>query len=188
MKILRLDDVIRRRKSVRMYDQREVNESLLKEIVASARFAPSACNAQPWRFVVVTDREKVRLIFEESLGGIVSNRWARTAPVYIVACMRKSLLIHKVGAGLKGIPYHFLDMGAAIEHVLLKATELGLGTCWIGWFNKRAVRKILSIPKDVYVVSLITIGYEFQESQEKRKEKRELNEILFLNQFGKPFK
>ncbi|MCK4584803.1 nitroreductase family protein [candidate division WOR-3 bacterium] len=184
---LTLDKVIRRRKSVRMYQGREIDKEILKMIIESSRFAPSACNTQPWRFVVVTDREKVNMIFEKSLGGIVSNYWARTAPVFIVACAKKSVLVHKIGAGLRNIPYHFLDMGAAIEHLLLKAAELGLGTCWIGWFDKKVIRKILHIPKSIDIVSLISIGYESRKSEQKPRQRLELDEILFLNQYGEPF-
>lgn len=170
-----------------MFDEREINKKVLKEVIESSRLAPSASNVQPWRFVVVTDKEKVNQIFETSLGGIVSNSWARTAPVFIVACVKKSLLVHRLGGGWKNIPYHFLDMGAAIEHILLKATELGVGTCWIGWFNEKAIRKILHIPKSIDIVSLIAIGYESRQSKERPRERLKVNEILFLNQYGEPF-
>ncbi len=187
MKKLTLDEVIRLRRSVRMYEGKKVDKEILKVIIEACRFAPSACNAQPWRFIVVSDKEKVKMIFEKTLGGVVLNDWAKTAPVYIVACAKKSFLVHKVGAGLKNIPYHFLDMGAAIEHILLKTTELGLGSCWIGWFNKKAIRNILHIPRNIDVVSLITIGYESQKFEPGQRERLSLEEILFLNKYGEPF-
>lgn len=187
MKKFTLDEVIRKRRSVRKYESMMVDTKILKEIIESARLAPSACNVQPWRFIVVTDKQKVKMIFEKALGGIVSNAWARTAPVFIVACAKKSLVVHRLGAGWKHIPYHYLDMGAAIEHILLKATELGLGTCWLGWFNKKVIKKILFIPREIDVVSLITIGYATPESEQKTRERLKLDEILFLNQYGASF-
>lgn len=184
---LSLDEIIEKRRSVRGFSDRDIDLSDLRKVVASARFAPSACNKQPWRFIVVTDKERVRLLFEKSLGGIVSNSWARTAPAFIVACAEKSLMVHKLAAGFKKIPYHFLDMGAAIEQMLLKATELDLGTCWIGWFNKKAVRKLLEIPKSLEIVSLIAIGYEAPGSQREKRDRKTLDQILFLNGYGEKF-
>lgn len=181
-----LDHVIMKRKSVRSYKEKKVDVELLKSIIASTRFAPSACNTQPWRFVVVTDGQKVRMLFEAALGGIVSNQWARSAPAWIIACAQKSVLVHQVAARFKKVPYHYLDMGAAIEHLLLKAAECGLGTCWIGWFNRRAVRSILHIPRDVEIVSVITIGYESEGVQQHERTRLELGKIAHLNEFGTP--
>ncbi len=180
-----LDSVIMKRKSVRMYDEREVDVQLLKTIIASSRFAPSACNIQPWRFIVVTDEKKVSLLNDAALGGIVSNQWARSAPAWIIACAKKNLFVHDIAARFKRIPYHYLDMGAAIEHILLKAAECGLGTCWIGWFNKRAVRGILRIPRDIEIISAITIGYESKNAKQRERTRLALNEIAHHNEYGK---
>ena len=188
MKKLTLDEIIRRRRSVRMYKDKDVEIELLEKIVATSRFAPSACNIQPWRFVVVTDKTKVKRIFSESLGGIVSNKWAHSAPVFIVACVKKSLMVHGIAARYKNIPFHLLDMGAAIEHILLKVTELGLGACWIGWFNKGAVKKILNIPRSIEVISLITVGYEAEQDEKRERKILRNDEIIFLNQYGGRFR
>jgi nitroreductase len=169
-----------------MYDGREVEVDVLRTIIASTRFAPSACNKQPWRFIVVTDRKKVGALYEKALGGIVSNQWAKTAPVWIVACAQKSILVHDIAARFKRVPYHYLDMGAAIEHLLLKASECGLGTCWIGWFNRRPLRSLLRIPRDFEIVSIITIGYESKEPLERERTRLPLKEIAHLNEYGIP--
>jgi nitroreductase len=187
MRSMSLDEIIKKRRSVREYSSREVDLNDLRKVIEAARFAPSACNKQPWRFVVVTAQEKVRMVFEKSLGGVISNSWAKTAPVFIVACAEKSLMVHKLAAGFKKIPYHFLDMGAAIEQMLLKATELGLGTCWIGWFNKKVIRKLFAIPKSLEIVSLIAIGHRCEDSQPEQKNRKELNQMLFLNRYGNEF-
>jgi nitroreductase len=167
-----------------MYDTRSVDVQLLKKVIASSRFAPSACNTQPWRFIVVTDKKKVAALYHAALGGIVSNQWAKDAPVWIIACAKKSVVVHKVAARFRGIPYHYLDMGAAIEHILLKAAECGLGTCWIGWFNKHAVRKMLRIPRDIDIVSVITVGYESEDGKQHERTRLELSEIAYLNEYG----
>lgn len=184
MKKTCLDSIIMKRKSVRRYDGRKVDKELLKTIVAASWYAPSSCNRQPWRFVVVTDEDKVASLYRTALGGIVSNRWAKSAPAWIVACAQKSVLVHKVAARLRNIAYHYLDMGAAIEHILLKAAECGLGTCCIGWFNKRAVRRILKIPRDVEIVLVITIGYESKDAQQRERVRLEIGRIVFHNEYG----
>jgi nitroreductase len=183
-----LDDIIGKRRSVRKYSEKKIEKRKLFEILDSSRFAPSACNKQPWRFIIVDQKKKVQEIFNKCLGGIVSNRWAQSVPVFVVACARKSLLVHKVAERYKNVPYHYLDMGAAIEHILLKATQQGLGTCWIGWFNKRSLRKILHIPRGVEIVSLIAIGYASEDVEIKERESINIDEILFWNEYGKPEK
>jgi len=185
MKKLTLDEIIRKRRSIRAYEKEPVSSETLRLIIEGARFAPSARNAQPWRFVAVTDKQKVDMIFAKALGGIVSNSWAETAPAFIVACAEKSLLVHILAAGVKRIPYYYLDIGAAIEHILLKAAELGLGTCWIGWFNEKAIRNILRIPRSIEIVSLIAIGYPSEDVEQSSRVKLEVGEVLFWNQYGK---
>ncbi len=179
-----LDAVIMKRRSVRAYDAKEVSMRILKEVIASSRYAPSACNTQPWRFIVVTDKDKVGSLYRAALGGVVSNKWAKSAPVWIIACAQKSVLVHNVAARFRRIAYHYLDMGAAIEHILLKAAECGLGTCWIGWFNRRAVRRILKIPRDIEIVSVITVGYGTKETQQDERQRLALGEIAHLNEYG----
>jgi nitroreductase len=180
-----LDGIIEKRRSVRMYDKKKIEKEKLLKIIQSTLLAPSACNKQPWRFIVVDEDKKVRSIFTEGLGGIVSNRWAESVPAFIIACAQRSLLVHKIAERYKNVPYHYLDMGAAIEHILLKATESGLGTCWIGWFNKRTLRRILRIPRGIEIVSLIAIGYPSKDAVLKERSRLETDEILFWNEYGK---
>ena len=158
---------------------------MLKDIVKSARFAPLSCNTQPWRFIIVVDDEKVKRIKNDVLGGIVANKWAHSAPAFIIACAKKSFFVHRIGAGIKTIPYHYLDMGAAIEHILLKATEKGLGTCWIGWFNERALKRLFHIPKTIEVVSLIAVGYKSENYRQPKKMRMEIKDFIFINQYNK---
>ncbi len=188
MKKFSFDEIIIKRRSVRAYEKEAVPNESLRQIIETARFAPSAHNTQPWRFVAVTDKQKVSMIFAKALGGIVSNSWGETAPAFIVACAKKSFLVHILAGGVKRIPYHYLDMGTAIEHILLKAAELGLGTCWIGWFNERAVRSIFSIPRALEIVSLIAIGYPSQQKEQQPRAKLKLDDILFWNRYGEPLK
>jgi nitroreductase len=136
-----------------------VEREKVELMIEAARLAPSACNLQGWRFVVADTPEVRNKLVQKGLGGIVPNAWAVTAPVIIVGCYEKDLLTHRLGASIKGIDYAQVDMGIAGEHLALMAAALGLGTCWIGWFDQKAVKKALAIPRSVDVVFLMTVGY-----------------------------
>ena len=132
-----------------------------------------------WRFIIVEGERKDRLV-EEALGGIVvPNRWAKTAPVIAVIAMDLDAVIHGIAGAVKKIRYHMIDAGIAGEHFVLQATELGLGTCWIGWFDKRAVKRILGLRAGWDVPALIAVGFPDQEPGEKSR--RAVSEIVIRN-------
>jgi len=85
--------------------------------------------------------------------------WTADAPVIVVLCADLSLIAHKIAPIISSIPYYMIDIGIAGEHFVLAAESLGLGSCWIGWINEKPIRKILSIPSRVRVLSIITLGY-----------------------------
>ena len=91
-----------------------------------------------------------------------------------------NLLTHRIGEAVKGINYHQIDMGIALEHMVLRATEMGLGTCWIGWFKEKNIKKILQLPKDWKIISLIALGYPKEENHSPAP-RLSLEEILFFN-------
>lgn len=178
-------ELIKKRRSVRNYLDKPVEDEKIEKIIEAARLAPSACNTQCWRFVIVKDKDIREQVIEKGLGGIVvPNRWAKTAPVIIVACADLNFMTHKVGAGVKGINYYLLDMGIAVEHLVLMAAELGLGTCWIGWFNERQVRNIVKIPRTIKIVALITLGYPKDGLEEHEKKRLDVKDILYWNKYG----
>lgn len=173
-------EIINKRHSVRNFKDKSVDNGILLSIVEAARLSPSACNAQPWRFVAVTDKSLIRDIVDKGMGGIVPNKWALSAPVIIVGCAVLNLLTHRIGETVKGIHYHQIDMGIAMEHMVLLATEMGLGTCWIGWFKARKIKRMLNIPKDWKIISLLAMGYP-QEESDSQTSRLNTNEILFFN-------
>ena len=173
-------ELIHRRRSVRSYKHTPVDRETISAIIEAARFSPSACNAQPWRFIAVTEKTLLNNIVSLGLGGVVPNKWAASAPVILIGCARLNLLTHRIGETLKGIQYHQIDLGIAMEHMVLRATELGLGTCWIGWFKEKNIKKILGIPKGWKIIALLTIGYP-AEAPNGETPRLDLNEILFFN-------
>lgn len=166
---------IHERRSVRKYLDRPVERDKILSCLESARFAPSACNKQPWRFIVVEEPQEreglCRAAFRFPPG---FNAFAFQAPVLVVVVAEVDFLTHRIFGGIQGIPYYLLDIGAAIENFMLQAVSEGLGTCWLGCFDERAVKKFLKLPSSRKVVSLLTLGYAADETPlEKKRKKRE---------------
>ncbi len=123
-------------------------------------------------------------LVEKGMGLVVPNRWAKEAPVIIVICAHLDWIVHRAGAKVADLQYYLLDIGIAGEHMVLTATEMGLGTCWIGWFRGKAIRKILNIPKRWKVAALLTLGYPKEEGPTKPRSRLGIDEILFFNRIG----
>jgi len=153
---------IQDRRSIRKYSDREIDEVALGKILESARLAPSGHNRQPWHFIVVKNPERKRRIAEVAGG----QTWMLTAPVFIVcvADIRARIETDEVLYIDEETPSFELkrvirDTAVAIGHILLEATALGLGTCWVGWYLQKDIRPILDIPPDKFVLGVITVGY-----------------------------
>ncbi len=173
--------LVRTRRSVRKFADRPVEREKLIACVEAARHAPSAENVQPWRFVIVDDPELKSKLAEEAFSGIYRpTRWAAKAPVLVVILAKLDLLANRLGAQVQGTNYYLIDVGIAGEHFVLQAHELGLGTCWIGWFHEKKARKVLGIPRSYRLVCFLAVGYPAH-SGAKPKEKKSLEEILFFN-------
>jgi len=157
-------ELVKRRGSCRAFDRdRPVPREALRTCLTAGHLAPSACNRQPCHFVVVDDEQQRRALFENCRLPGIPHLWWSDVPVFVVLCVELSVLTHRVAPVMSGIAYYLLDAGIAGEHFVLAATEQGLGTCWIGWFRERAVKKLLGIPRSVRVVSLIAVGYPADE-------------------------
>ena len=155
-----------KRQSVRKYKADKVVHEQLMLCVEAARIAPSACNAQPWHFILIED-ETLKNAVADCAADMGMNNFCRQAPAIVVIVQEKPNMTSKVGSLLKGIKYTLIDIGIAAEHFCLQATELGLGTCIIGWFNEKKLRKLLSIPSSKRILLLITIGYADDTPREK---------------------
>ncbi len=142
-------DAIRKRYSCRTYQDKSIEKEKLDSILEAARLAPSAKNTQDWRFVVVIDKE-IRLLLAETTNRPESFK---NTGVIIVGCSNSGDVM-KCGQAIAQI-----DVAIAFEHICLQATELGLGTCWIGSFKTEKVRAILGIPDDIQIIELMAVGY-----------------------------
>ncbi len=143
-------DVIERRRSVRSYQKTPVEKDIINEILESARLAPSWMNKQCWHFIVITEEEFIKEIGKTS----IINRWLRQVPVIIIACADPQ----QSGENNK-IPYFAVDTAIAMEHIVLAATNKGLGTCWIGTFDENKIKSLLEIPPRIRIVALTPLGY-----------------------------
>lgn len=182
---MELMDIIKQRKSVRKYLDKPVEREKIIRCVEAARLAPSADNVQPWRFIVI-DQPDLKLEFCNAVcSGIYRPTYfIRNAPVIIVVLAKLDIIANRIGKQIQGTSFYLLDLGIACEHLVLQAQELGIGTCWIGWFNAKRAKKVLHIPWKYKVISLIAMGYP-AEGGTKNKKDIPLKEILFFNNESK---
>ncbi len=153
-------ELVKLRKSCRKYSNRSLPHEILERCLEASRLAPSACNSQPWNFIVIEDRGLKEKVGEAAFSGIYSvNSFAKKAPVLVAVIREKTSYLLKVGSFLRGTQYSLIDLGITCEHFVLQAAQEGLGTCWLGFFNEKSVKKILGIPKHKKVDILISVGY-----------------------------
>jgi len=153
----------------------------------AARLAPSACNSQPWKFIVVDDRQLKKKLSDAAFSGIYSiNSFCKMAPVIVVVISEKSKFLARIGGMFRGTKYYLIDIGVACEHFVLQAEELGLGTCWIGWFNEEAVKSILNIPKPKKIDVLIALGYYDKEKLGSEHGREPMDKIASFNSYRRP--
>lgn len=175
-------ELLRSRRSCRRYDpSRPVPRALIHACIAAAQPAPSACNRQPWRFVVADDPEVVAAIRAKGRKLGVPHPWWDDVPVFVALCAKLDFVTHRLAPAVSGIPYYLLDLGIAGEHVVLAAESLGLGTCWIGWFRSGPLRRILRLPRGIRVVSLLTLGWPAPGWEPAPPSRLEVDDLLHWN-------
>ena len=176
-------ELVRTRRSVRGYLTKPVERGKIMRCLEAARLAPSACNSQPWKFIVVDDPELKNMIAKETFGKLISfNHFSLQAPVIVVVVLENANITASIGKIVKQIPYSYIDAGIAIEHFCLQATEEGLGSCILGWFNEKPVKKILKIPEGKKVVALIALGYP-EKNENPDKIRKPLEEMSSFNSY-----
>jgi nitroreductase len=145
-------EAIRIRRSVRKYRDDPIPDDVLDRMLEAIRLAPSACNYQPWRFVVVRDKQTREALGEASC----KQHFIAQAPAIIVGCGFPDKAYKKMGGYGNSVD---IDLAIALDHLTLAAAAKGLGTVWIGAFDEEAVKRILGVPADVKVVALTPLGY-----------------------------
>lgn len=162
---MEFSELIKIRQSDRKYETRPVDKELVMKCIEAARLAPSACNSQPWKFVIVDDPVLLNEM-ADAAQGMGMNKFSHEAPVIVAVVLEKMNLSASIGSVIKDKEYSLLDVGIAVEHFCLQAADLGLGTCIMGWFNEKKVRKMLGIGRK-RVPLLLTLGYPASETRNK---------------------
>ncbi len=169
---MEFNEVINKRKSVRKYTDQKIDKETIESIIESARLAPSAVNKQPWKFYICTS-DKVKASICESY----NREWFTKTQIYIVACGDHSQSWKRLSDNKDHCE---IDIAIAVEHIVLKSTDLGLGTCWVCNFNTQIIRDALHLPEYIEPIVLLPIGYyeDDYEPDPRNKNRKDLNEIV----------
>jgi nitroreductase len=170
---------IKMRRSIRKYLDKSIEDEKIIQLIESARLAPSGSNTQPWHFIIVKSE-----LAKQKLAEVSHNqKWMLSAPVFIVcvADIRSRInddihLTLDENSPQEEVKQIIRDTSIAIEHILLEAKNLDLGTCWVAWFTQKEIRPILNIPSDKYVVGVITVGYT--DEKPTPRPRKELEKII----------
>ena len=151
--------LVEARQSCRAYDSsREVEADKLARIIDAARLAPSACNSQPWHLITVNDANRRKEV-AQALTSIGMNKWAEQATAFIVIVQESPNFTARLGGWIKNKHFPLIDCGIVSSHITLAATQEGLGSCILGWFDEKQMRKILEIPRSKRVLMVVSLGY-----------------------------
>lgn len=175
---MNLLQLMKNRRSIRRYQDTAVSREKLLKVLEAGRIAPSWKNAQPWRFVVVSE-ETLRVQLGELLNFNPDRSAYEKAPYVIVAYAYPEL-----SGDMDEKPYYLVDTAISLEHMVLQAEELGLGTCWVGWFYEDKIKKLLGIDSACKIVAITPLGVPDEAPPARARKK--LGEIAFENKAGNP--
>jgi nitroreductase len=177
---MEFSELVLKRQSDRKYAPKRVDREDVVRCLKAARMAPSACNSQPWKFVVVDDRAKLAELSEAAIG-LGMNRFTVQVPVLVAVVQEPMNMSAKAGSLAKNKDYSMMDLGMAVENFCLQAAELGLGTCIMGWFDEKRVKKVLGVPRTRRVQLLIAVGHP--DAPNRQKVRKLLEEISSWNSY-----
>ncbi len=162
-------ELAKQRYSVRAYKSTSVQDEKLREVLEAARLAPTASNRQPFRLIVIHTEGRV-----EELRRIYSPVWFVEAPIVICICGLPS----QSWVRRDRKDYSDVDVAIAMDHLILAATDLGLGTCWVGAFNAEEARRILRLPDDVEPIAFTPLGYPDDQPSPRHKIRKSMHELV----------
>lgn len=173
---MKFNELAKQRVSIRSYTKRVVSKKMLKEVLEAGRLAPTACNIQPFQFVVVQEPENLAALAES-----YPAEWFAEAPVVIAICTTP----RKAWVRKKHDDKNYADVDGAIaaDHMTLAAEELGLGTCWVGAFNPKIVRKVLNLPRSVEPLVMLTLGHPNEKGRPKTR--KSIDELVSYETWSK---
>lgn len=170
-------DLAKKRCSIRKYAEKRIGKEEIDYLLEAARMAPSACNYQPWFFLVVESPEG-----KEQLQACYPREWFKSAPLYIVVFgdHRQSWK-----RSIDGKDHLDIDAAIAIEHICLAAAEKGLGTCWVCHFDAVRCAQAFQAPEGVEAIAILPVGYPEEPDLFDRtpKRRKEIGEIVRYDSF-----
>lgn len=170
--MMSLDEIIHQRHSIRKYTtQQPIDNQVVEQIIESARLAPSAVNYQPWRFLVCQSEHAKKAVYES-----YPREWFKAAPLYIIACGDRN---ESWKRPCDGKDHMDIDIAIAVEHMVLKITDLGLGTCWVCNFNPQVIKEKLALEENVEPVVILPIGYPQESETPVNKKRKPLEDIVY---------
>lgn len=174
-------ELVASRQSDRAYDTgRVVEPEKLERILEAARLAPSACNAQPWKFVVVNDPQ-LAVQVGKATAGLGMNKFAKDAPVHILVVEESMNITSFLGAKIKDKYFPLIDIGIAAGHITLAAESMGLGSCILGWFDEKEIKRLTGIPANKRLLLDITIGYPAK--PKRKKSRKDIAKVVAYNKY-----
>ena len=177
-------ELVKKRQSVRKYSYKTVEKEKIERCLEAARLAPSASNSQPWKFIVVDEPELKNKVAKETFDKIATfNKFVVEAPVLIVITLEKQKLITQIGKRIKKKEWELIDIGIASEHFCLQAEEEGLGTCMLGWYNEKPIKKLLNIPDKKSIALIISVGYAPENYKHREKTRKSKADICSYNSY-----
>ncbi len=183
---MNVKEAVEKRRSLRSLDPVEITDELIDNLAESASLAPSCFNNQPWNYVFVHDEKKLEQVFETLSDG---NEWAHNASMVIGVVAKR-----EDDCNIKEREYYLFDTGLSTSMIMLRATELGLVAHAIAGYNEKKAKKVLSIPKEYRLITLVIVGKhsdeikdvlsEKQAKDEKRRPSRkDKDEFIYHNEF-----
>ena len=169
---------IEKRRSIRAYEPTPVSKEQLMTFLEAVRLAPSWKDKQCWRVIVLSDRERI-----QALGELLRHNPGKgvfeTAPYFLV------FLADPSESGVRDEkPYYMADIGICLENACLAATEMGLGTCWVGAFTEEPIKEFLGVPEQYRIVAITPLGVPAEDPAPRPR--KPLAEIAFDDTWGKP--
>src|SRR5574344_119855 len=177
---MELIDAINKRQSNRKYKSTPVEIEKIMQCIDAARLAPSANNAQEWKFVVVQKPELLKEV-QNAAAFMGMNGFAKGVPAFVAVVTEKTKAINNVDIVLHKKDYKQMDIGLAIENVCLMAADLGLGTCIMGWFNEGKIKKLLQVPSSRKIWLMLAVGYP--DDVQRVKSRKSLQEISSVDKY-----
>lgn len=173
-------ELLLRRQSDRKYTSQKVEEEKILACLEAARLSPSACNSQPWSYVVINE-EPMLSQAQKKIATMGMNRFIKQVPCLIAIVLEKANFTASIGSVIKDKEYPLLDIGIAANNICMQATELGLGTCILGWFDEKAIKHIIDVPENKRIPLIIALGYPATIT--RKKIRKPLKDIVHFNSY-----